>query len=145
MIYGFEHMSLPTCGLRYAALEMRTSFMFIGLFGCCLLALVQLDRQPEGSFGLEVFGGQRQFPGGHNCSKVNFRFATELARHKRSELVSFRSRAHVAAYWSALASHYSLLLTPSRSLCNPHIGTEVRLKTVAKTSFSCLGALHVPH
>ena len=27
--------------------------------------------QPLGSFGLEVSGGQRKFPGGQNCSKTS--------------------------------------------------------------------------
>ena len=40
-----------------------------------------------------------------------------------------------------LASHCSL----NSSQCNPLLGTEVRLKTVQKSSLGSLGALHVTH
>ena len=63
--------------------------------------------------------------------------ATELAGRSASRSTQLIVPAHVAAVWSALASH------SPRFQCNPPHGTEVRLKTVAESCLGSLGALHV--
>ena len=82
----------------------------------------ELRMRSKGSFGLEVSGGQRKFPGGQNSSKVSQGQLNSsdlsLGDQERSELLQIHSP--VVGLQSEIALAWQCSLTPSRSESDPH-------------------------